>query len=90
MKTNVGFLLRALEQDEFARGDYDTGFIERHREALFSGPGDDAMKDVALLATVVAAEMRKLRARSAATGSEAASVRLSPWRMQSRGDRVRG
>ncbi|HEY8697507.1 MAG TPA: acetyl-CoA carboxylase biotin carboxylase subunit [Rhizomicrobium sp.] len=31
---NAGFLVRALREPDFLAGDIDTGFIERHREAL--------------------------------------------------------
>jgi len=36
VKTNIGFLGRVMENDEFIRGDIDTGFIERHPELLTS------------------------------------------------------
>lgn len=34
VKTNIGFLLRVMANDEFRKGDIDTGFIERHPETL--------------------------------------------------------
>jgi acetyl-CoA carboxylase biotin carboxylase subunit len=36
VKTNIGFLSRVMENEEFIRGDIDTGFIERHPELLTS------------------------------------------------------
>ena len=34
VKTNIGFLIRAMNNDEFRKGKIDTGFIERHPELL--------------------------------------------------------
>jgi 3-methylcrotonyl-CoA carboxylase alpha subunit len=34
VRTNAGFLVRALRQPDFLSGDIDTGFIERHRTTL--------------------------------------------------------
>ncbi len=34
VKTNIGFLRRIMENEEFIRGEIDTGFIERHPELL--------------------------------------------------------
>ncbi len=40
VKTNIGFLLRVMDNDEFMRGEIDTGFIERHPELLTSSGGN--------------------------------------------------
>ncbi len=34
VKTNIGFLIRTMGDDEFRKGKIDTGFIERHPELL--------------------------------------------------------
>lgn len=34
LKTNIGFLLRVMGNEEFRKGEIDTGFIERHQELL--------------------------------------------------------
>ena len=34
VKTNIGFLRRIMENEEFIRGEIDTSFIERHPELL--------------------------------------------------------
>ena len=34
LPTNIRFLKRAIEVDEFKQGDFDTGFIEKHEEEL--------------------------------------------------------
>jgi len=36
VKSNLGFVARCLDNDEFLRGDIDTGFIERHSNDLAS------------------------------------------------------
>ncbi len=91
VKTNIGFLLRALEQPEFISGEYDTGFIERNKQALLAGPADGEMEDVAVIAVVVARELRRLRSANArsltAGGSSDPSV--NPWRRVARGSTLR-
>jgi pyruvate carboxylase len=34
VKTNLGFLIRVMQNDEFKKAEIDTGFIERHPELL--------------------------------------------------------
>ena len=34
VKTNIGFLIRVMEEEEFREGKIDTGYIERHPELL--------------------------------------------------------
>jgi 3-methylcrotonyl-CoA carboxylase alpha subunit len=67
---NAGFLVRALRQPDFLSGDIDTGFIERHREALIP---------------VQAAPRVEILARAALYLVEArakASVGCDPWNAQ--------
>jgi acetyl-CoA carboxylase biotin carboxylase subunit len=86
LKTNIGFLVRVLEQEEFVAGDYDTGFIERHKEQLLAGPSADEARDVALLAAVIAAELRKLKSRQAAAAPpDGEAATHSAWRRAARG-----
>jgi len=82
VKTNIGFLLRILESAGFQSGNYDTGFIERHREKLFAPPTENEALEVALLAVSLAHELRKLRAvRSAEPGGAACrDSGISAWR----------
>ncbi len=51
LRTNIGFLRRVMENDEFIRGEIDTGFIERHPELLKSN-GDGI--EYALIAAALA------------------------------------
>ncbi len=49
--TNAAFLVRALRHPDFLAGDIDTGFIERHRDALLpceNGPGPEMFARAAL------------------------------------------
>jgi len=91
VKTNIGFLLRALEMEEFVSGDYDTGFIERNKAALLAGPADDEVQDAAIVAVVIARELRRLRASrgAAATADANASNDLTTWRRVARGATAR-
>jgi acetyl-CoA/propionyl-CoA carboxylase biotin carboxyl carrier protein len=41
IRTNVAFLIRVLEHPEFARGAFDTGFIEQHLPDLVAYPAPD-------------------------------------------------
>jgi 3-methylcrotonyl-CoA carboxylase alpha subunit len=67
--TNLAFLEQVVRHPQFLEGATDTGFIERHREALLSPPGE--VPDEALVA---AAARIFLDEREAAAGLGA-----SPW-----------
>jgi acetyl-CoA carboxylase biotin carboxylase subunit len=53
VKTNIGFLIRVMENEEFKKADIDTGFIERHPELLT--PLEDKI-DSALIAAAISIE----------------------------------
>jgi acetyl-CoA carboxylase, biotin carboxylase subunit len=67
IRTNLAFHDRLLSHPEFAAGRYDTGFIERHRDALL-GPGSIASTDREALA-VALAFAAAVRERAAGSGS---------------------
>ena len=73
--TNLGFLFRVAAHPEFAAAAIDTGFIERHHEALLPGNRPAPAKALA------AAALARLLARAAAARN--AAVRSgepnSPW-----------
>ncbi len=50
VKTNIGFLLRVMGEEEFNKGKIDTGYIERHPELL--KPGDVDIEPVLIAAAV--------------------------------------
>jgi 3-methylcrotonyl-CoA carboxylase alpha subunit len=73
--TNLGFLARIAKHPEFGSAKIDTGFIERHRAALF--PERRSAPEAAL----AAAALSRLLAREAeakATGARSADP-FSPW-----------
>ncbi|MET0545317.1 MAG: acetyl/propionyl/methylcrotonyl-CoA carboxylase subunit alpha [Caulobacterales bacterium] len=49
VKTNAAFLARALANEDFVKGDIDTGFIERHSDALIPSaePSEDVLQAAA-------------------------------------------
>ncbi len=49
-KTNIGFLIRVMQNGEFMKADIDTGFIERHPELLV--PGDEGKQQAAVAAAL--------------------------------------
>ncbi len=53
VKTNIGFLIRVMNNEEFRQGKLDTGFIERHPELLIPGEVDI---EPALIAAALAVE----------------------------------
>ena len=81
VRTNIGFLLRILETDEFRSGEYDTSFIERHSAQLLAPPMDGEARDVALLAVALAHKLRTLKTvqRDEGSGGE---ERISAWRLE--------
>jgi 3-methylcrotonyl-CoA carboxylase alpha subunit len=73
--TNLGFLARVAANSEFAAGEIDTGFIERHRASLL--PVRAPAPDTAL----AAAAFSRLLTREAAADAAAARSGdpFSPW-----------
>jgi len=66
-KTNLGFLIETLGHDAFIEGDIDTGFIDRHLDALLP-PAEPSPRILALAAAAYL--MARKRAAAAVT---------SPW-----------
>lgn len=50
VKTNIGFLIRVMENEEFKNADFDTGFIERHPELLT--PENDGIEPALIAAAI--------------------------------------
>ncbi len=67
--TNLAFLNRVVGEPDFAAGQVDTGFIERHRDTLLPSPRPTP--DIAL----AAAALWRLMRPSAASDAD----RFSPW-----------
>jgi acetyl-CoA carboxylase biotin carboxylase subunit len=79
IRTNLAFHERLFRHPEFVAGRYDTGFIERNRDALL-GPAPLAVEDRALWAAAIASaahlEERRTRSNGATPGGGAGP---SPW-----------
>jgi 3-methylcrotonyl-CoA carboxylase alpha subunit len=73
--TNLGLLVRVANHPEFAAAKIDTGFIERHRDALL--PGRRPAPGTALAAAAVARLIGRSAAATAAAGRS--GDRNSPW-----------
>jgi acetyl-CoA carboxylase biotin carboxylase subunit len=80
LTTNLPFHLRLMEHPEFAAGRYDTGFIERHKEALLGAPPADA--DAALALSIGAAVAPAARDGETRNGAAAPRADREPsaWR----------
>ncbi len=79
IKTNLAFHQQLFEHPEFVAGHYDTGFIERHREALLGWPGVPAEDAVAWAAAVAIAAARLEGGADARVDQGSARGGLSPW-----------
>jgi 3-methylcrotonyl-CoA carboxylase alpha subunit len=75
LNCNRDFLRRVCDNAEFAAGDIDTGFIERHRAELLSKPPAASDEQLALLALYLLLQ-RKQEARCEAGKSKEPA---SPW-----------
>ena len=77
IRTNIPFLIRALDHDAFRSGDLHTGFIEEHLEEL-TAPAEPTP---AALAAAATAMTQRSSSASAGTGtsSEATPASHDPW-----------
>jgi 3-methylcrotonyl-CoA carboxylase alpha subunit len=73
--TNLGFLARVAAHPQFASGEIDTGFAERHRSVLL--PGHRPAPDAALAAAAVSRLLQ--REEAATTAAAASNDPFSPW-----------
>src|SRR5262249_34396784 len=71
VRTNAGFLARLLRAEDFRAGQFDTGFIERHLDALAAPHGLDR--------AAAAAGAAHLLARERPRPADAADAAPSPW-----------
>jgi acetyl-CoA carboxylase biotin carboxylase subunit len=80
IRTNLAFHEKLFQHPDFVNGDYDTGFLERHKDTLLGYPPvtESHREAVAVAAAIAASRMER------ATGAQDAHVgetgsRLSPW-----------
>src|SRR6056297_2954866 len=77
--TNLDFLYRLIEVDAFRAADVDTGFIERHEQAIFRTLETDAGTDIASSAAAVLLSRQAGRESAAPCSGDP----QSPWRLAS-------
>jgi acetyl-CoA carboxylase biotin carboxylase subunit len=79
IRTNLPFHERLFAHPEFIAGQYDTGFIERHRQALVEGNLFREDEQASLAAAIAVATYREEKARGKNGASGAATSGVSPW-----------
>jgi acetyl-CoA carboxylase biotin carboxylase subunit len=75
IKTNLGFHRQVMRHPAFRAGEYDTGFIERHRADLVPPPPDQETLGLAAVAAALQA-----REQQAAAALDLSTVEPSAWR----------
>jgi acetyl-CoA carboxylase biotin carboxylase subunit len=90
IRTNLAFHEKLFAHPDFVAGNYDTGFLERHRDLLLGYPrvpaGDE--RSVAVAVAIAASRMERATGVSVATSGESGS-RLAPWVAQHRARTLR-
>jgi len=90
IRTNLPFHEKLFAHPDFVAGNYDTGFLERHRDLLLGYPrvpaGDE--RSVAVAVAIAASRMERATGVSVATSGESGS-RLAPWVAQHRARTLR-
>jgi acetyl-CoA carboxylase biotin carboxylase subunit len=83
IRTNLAFHQKLFDHPEFAAGKYDTGFLERHKEALLGYPlvPTDQRETLAVAVALAAARLERATGAREATAGE---IKLSPWVSQHR------
>ena len=80
IRTNLAFHEKLFAHPEFAAGRYDTGFIDRYKDALCGYPLVTAERRDAVAAAIAVAASRMEGATGAAQASEGESgSKLAPW-----------
>jgi acetyl-CoA carboxylase biotin carboxylase subunit len=74
IKTNISFLKRIMDTSTFARGDYDTHFIDEHEVSLL--PKHEALHDALIGAVLYMSESLGRRRESS---TQAAPAQRTPW-----------
>ena len=80
IRTNLAFHEKLFQHPDFVAGNYDTSFIERHKEVLLGYPlvPEADREKVAVAVAIAAARMERATGASSAVTGESGS-RLSPW-----------
>ncbi|HEV3031728.1 MAG TPA: acetyl-CoA carboxylase biotin carboxylase subunit [Polyangia bacterium] len=79
IRTNLPFHRQVMRHAAFVAGDYDTGFIERHKAELAPAPSDE---ETATLAATAAAAHVRARGTGGATGADLdlSKTEIPAWR----------
>ncbi len=78
IKTNLAFHRRVMRHPAFIAGDYDTGFIERHKAELTQPPSDEETATLAAIAA--AAEAARAGGGEASSDLDLSQTQPSQWR----------
>jgi acetyl-CoA carboxylase biotin carboxylase subunit len=79
IKTNLPFHERLFEHPEFIAGQYDTGFIDRHKHVLLEGSGLAEEDQPKLAAAIAVATYRAEKAKTTNGKPGSKKSGLSPW-----------
>mgnify|MGYP003379638263 CR=1 FL=1 len=80
IRTNLAFHEKLFAHPEFVAGRYDTGFIERYKDALMGYASPSPELEVPLAAALAIAGSRLERsAGKLESAAEERGARLSPW-----------
>ncbi|MEO8800066.1 MAG: acetyl-CoA carboxylase biotin carboxylase subunit, partial [Polyangiaceae bacterium] len=90
IRTNLSFHEKLFAHPDFVAGNYDTGFLERHKDTLlgYSDVPLASREAVAVAVAVAAARLDRATGKAAATASED-GARLSPWVASHRAKQLR-
>jgi acetyl-CoA carboxylase biotin carboxylase subunit len=85
VQTNTSFLLGICETEDFARGIYDTGFIEAHKDQILKPADDATRRELA----IVAGALRSLLAEQQRERASASSPGMDAWTIAARREQLR-
>ena len=90
IRTNLAFHEKLFQHPDFVAGEYDTGFIERNRDALlgYAAVREEDRDAVAVAVAIAAARMERAAGATSARAGETGS-RLSPWVQSHRANGLR-
>lgn len=85
IRTNLPFHLALMDQSEYIRGDYDTGFIERHKDVLLTSGSMSTSSGLAasIAAAVQKTEQEQVSLRSTVAAGPSGGPSLSAWKLAS-------
>ncbi|HEX7667827.1 MAG TPA: acetyl-CoA carboxylase biotin carboxylase subunit [Polyangiaceae bacterium] len=90
IRTNLSFHEKLFNHPDFVAGNYDTGFLERHKDALlgYSDVPLESHDAIAVAVAVAAARLDRATGKAAASASQD-GARLSPWVANHRAKQLR-